>query len=348
MKIFARSPFIIEVNEPLNTNSKIELFIWNGPTVPTLPQYILTKLIPATNVLSMTYNVSPYVREYFNFNVVGISAIVNGTNTSQYANVKIKRYANDVFIDEVDYVAFDGYGYYTDGFNPQLQDVLFEDGEYNYYYNGNPTDPTNYQAGVITVNADTGWSVNHTRLDTMTTINTPISQGVQNVGRVYPSLPYAVAGCKTEILNASLVVQGSFTFRPLEECKHTPVTIDFINRFGAWNRAYFFKANKESLEVENKEYNLLQSSLINFDIKEGQRKSFNTNGKESVTVNTGFVNESFTEIIRQLLLSERILLDGKPATIRTKQLEKQKHINKKLINYTLDFTYAFDVINSVV
>ena len=45
-----RSPFIIQVNEPTQLGSKIEVFIWrNGDTEPTTPTYTLSKPIPTTN-----------------------------------------------------------------------------------------------------------------------------------------------------------------------------------------------------------------------------------------------------------------------------------------------------------
>ena len=61
----SRSPYIIEIDEPLQTGSKIELFLWNTGSVPASPQYTLDKLIPASNSTATYYNISPYVREYF-------------------------------------------------------------------------------------------------------------------------------------------------------------------------------------------------------------------------------------------------------------------------------------------
>jgi len=92
----------------------------------------------------------------------------------------------------------------------------------------------------------------------------------------------------------------------------------------------------------------MQADLVDYDITEGQRKAFNTNAKESVKVNTGWVLESWNDTLKQMMLSERILLDGKPVKMNTKSTELFKHINKNQINYTLDFEYTYDTINSVV
>ena len=75
----------------------------------------------------------------------------------------------------------------------------------------------------------------------------------------------------------------------------------------------------------------------------------NANGNESIRCNTGWVDEFFgTSTLKELLLSERILLNGKPVKMKTKGFETQKHINEKLINYTLEFENAYDIINNVI
>jgi hypothetical protein len=100
--------------------------------------------------------------------------------------------------------------------------------------------------------------------------------------------------------------------------------------------------------MENTEYNLMQQVFPNYLTNEGQRKTFNTNAKEQIKVNTDWVEESYSEVIKQLMLSERILLDKTPVKINTKSTELFKSINTHMINYQLDFEYAYDTINSVV
>ena len=90
------------------------------------------------------------------------------------------------------------------------------------------------------------------------------------------------------------------------------------------------------------------SNVTTYNTLEGQRKVFNANGKKSIKVNTGWVTEAWNEILKQIMLSERILIDNKPAKINTKSTELFKHINTKQINYSLEFEFAYDVINSVI
>jgi len=83
-------------------------------------------------------------------------------------------------------------------------------------------------------------------------------------------------------------------------------------------------------------------------LTQGQRNVFNSNGKRTIRVNTDWVDESYSEIIQQMMLSEKILINKKAAKINTKSTELFKSINTKMINYQMEFEYAYDTINSVM
>ena len=70
--------------------------------------------------------------------------------------------------------------------------------------------------------------------------------------------------------------------------------------------------------------------------------------KRNVITYTGWVNENYNNLIQDLLLSETILLDGKPATAKTQGVELKTRTNNKMINYEIEFDFAFDLINNVV
>ena len=153
---------------------------------------------------------------------------------------------------------------------------------------------------------------------------------------------------KLRIYNSALsTLYASWAFTPICEPKYTPVVIDFINKYGAWQREFFFKASKTNIAIESNDYNVMQSSS-NYDVLQGQKRSFNTNGMETISVNSGYVNEDFSSNIKQLLMSERILVDNKPAICKTKSLELMKNINNHMINYSLEFEFAYNSINNVI
>jgi hypothetical protein len=152
-----------------------------------------------------------------------------------------------------------------------------------------------------------------------------------------------------KIYNSALsTLYASWKFTPICEPKYTPVVIDFINKYGAWQREFFFKASKTNISIESNDYNVMQSSSSAYDVLQGQKRSFNTNGMETISVNSGYVNEDFSSNIKQLLMSERVLVDNKPAICKTKSLELMKNINNHMINYSLEFEFAYNSINNVI
>ena len=78
----------------------------------------------------------------------------------------------------------------------------------------------------------------------------------------------------------------------------------------------------------------------------------NNNGIRKYTMNTGWVDESYGETMQELLLSERVIWQSGsqtlPVKVNTKSINKQKNINNKTINYSIEIELAYDVIHSIV
>jgi hypothetical protein len=96
--------------------------------------------------------------------------------------------------------------------------------------------------------------------------------------------------------------------------------------------------------MNSNEYNLMPSSTT-YNVKDNVRKAFNINGNDKITVNTGWVFESYSETITQLMLSEKILLDDVPVLVTTKSFNKQTGLNNKNINYKLEFKNSAPKLN---
>lgn len=354
MSIFARSPYIVDIDETGQEGGMVQLFLYNTGSVPLYPTHTLNKLVPSATNTKLYFNISPYIREYLNFNYLQTPYnTIGNTVSDQVCKVRVKRYklvsGTYTLLDTTDYLAYDGYGYYTEGTNPDLSPQHLDEGTYFYHYdpNGDPSTDEWLRGGHITFENQTGWFVRYTNLKTgaISTLSTGSGQ-IVDIPRVN-ALFYA-DGNKLEFLNASLNVKATYYFRPLEECRYTPVVCDFVNKYGAWSRLFFFKASNDIMNTQSTVYNLMQSELSTYDVLEGQRKEFNLNGIESIKVNTGFIGEYIGEEIRQLMLSERILLDSKPVKLSTRSQERYKVVNTKTINYNLEFEFAYDTINSVI
>lgn len=360
INIFARSPYIIEIDETGQIETKVELYIWNdGTSTPTSPSYTLQKLIPSSNEPATWYDVSPYILEFINFDSYNSgtypSTPVNISNSplDQYANVTIKRYYDTGsgmnLIDSTDYFGFAGYTFYADGSNYDYGDIHLDSGTYYYYDDGlGALGNLEYERAVPSVRViEDGLALTayYTNLDTAAGITVAILAEPVQVPLIYKS--FYGDSVKLEIKDASLNVLATYTSVPVTQCKYTPVKIDFVNKYGNFERFWCFGASFEYNDVEAKEHKRLQSSITSYNTAQGQMSEFNINGKSRIKVNTNWVDESFSETVKQLLLSEKILVNGIPAKLDTKSIEEYKHINTKMINYEMEFTYNHYIINNV-
>lgn len=365
-----RSPFIIEVNQAGAIGSKVELFIYNyGGSVPATPTYTLSKPNPSTTQLSTSYNVSNFVKEYID-NIKASYPNYYGGNevANELAFFQVKRYkligTTYTLLDTIDYVGINGFTNYLDGIqNPSDTKInLLTNTNINKTYYSQATYPNDliqYVNLLIdkTTNKPNIVNIKYERIDGVA-YNNNSNFGVVFSGIFNVKIPITLAkidnnfinGCKVTITytpaSGSPIIQSFFTY-PVEECKYTPVLCDFINSYGGWETITFFKAQTNAISVKGSEYNLLPSA-INYNVNKGQSKVFNINGTQTVKLNTGWVDENYNELITDLLLSETVLLDNKPVKVKTQSHTFKTQLKDKMINFELDFEYAFNLINDVV
>jgi len=133
-----------------------------------------------------------------------------------------------------------------------------------------------------------------------------------------------------------------------DECRYTPIDICFQNKEGALQFMTFFKAKTDSLSVTNEEFEGDRGQPLDGN---HQYVKFNVQGKSKFKVNSGFIEESMNETVRQLLLSERVWMYSNeiftPLNVAGKSLEYKTRQKDRLINYEIDFDYAFNEINSI-
>jgi len=137
--------------------------------------------------------------------------------------------------------------------------------------------------------------------------------------------------------------------------RYTQFFIGFLNRFGAYDYIPALKAREDSATFERREFNnsyLTTAALaVSYTDTEGTERIFEANGQESITINTGYQPEDIWEMITDMMQSEKVfLVDGTtitPLIPSSGDVAKQKHINNKLVNYTLAFSVANDLKNMV-
>lgn len=132
------------------------------------------------------------------------------------------------------------------------------------------------------------------------------------------------------------------------ECRYTPINIVFQNKEGANCLLTLFKKSVESLNVTSEMFESDRGQPLDGN---HQYTTYNVQAKSKLSVNSGFVDESMNEIFKQLLLSERVWKFENniytPLNIASKSFEYKTQRNDRLINYNIEFEYAFNEINNV-
>jgi len=145
---------------------------------------------------------------------------------------------------------------------------------------------------------------------------------------------------KDDILMNTLLITDEPTFNPID--------LVFLNKEGQLQSITFFKEKITKLKVEREGYESSFGQPIN---GVHQYKDYNVNGRESFSMNSGFVKEDNNEVFTQLLLSRTVweLKDGVyiPLNLGTSEIEYKSRFKDRLINYKIDFKYSFSKINNI-
>jgi len=351
MIIYTRSPYFIIVNETGQIGSRIELRIWNGTgSAPTDATYTFSKSIASATQIENIYNISPFIKEYID-NVAPIYAAGETDSTLMWANVEVKRYKETeeayVLLDTITYLGTNGYTQYLDGYNytdPSNTFVLLSDRTKEIKYDITKDIP---YVNVL-INPDSGDVITAKYKDLRgrneVTVNYTETKGMLKIPLSTTSVKYNKGNTLTITYNDTDFI---YKATPICEPKYSPVVCSYINRFGGWQFLTFFKTRIDNISVKGSNYNLLQDS-IDYNTSKGQSKTFNVNGKQTVKLSSGFVPENYSDLIQDLLVSETVLLDGKPVEVKTQATTLKRSLQDRNINYEVEFDYAFNLINNAI
>ncbi|CAB4137117.1 hypothetical protein UFOVP324_12 [uncultured Caudovirales phage] len=356
MIINARSPYFILVNESGQVGSKVEIFLWNKPnSVPASATYTLSKRKASATQTENTYNISSFIREYID------NVSPSESSNLMWCNVRIKRYKETSFdtytlIDAIDYIGVNGYTKYLDGYNKtdsSTKFVVLADTSKEIQYTLGSIPSVN-----IAINTTLGDKIEavYKDLNGRNSITTVLLAATDSTRKDMLKVDLSTSSVKyncgnTITLNyyvgATLTTTKVFRVIPVCEPKYTPVVCAFINRFGGWQFLNFFKAQTNSINVEGTTYKMMPNA-VNYNTSRPQSSGFNINGSQSLVLNTGWVKENYSDLIQDLLLAETILLDGKPAECKTTSTNLKTSLMDRNINYTIEFEYAYNLINNVI
>jgi len=383
--INTRSPFYKKISNASLAKATLELYVWTGVYADQVAgdkRYTITKEELGTNNY-VTFELSELIRDYM------ITEYNDYATDTLWVDADVTIYDEDDNIVQVnsqdtttyEYLAIDGYGYFEDGINPRsvqfTTPMVLQDNTTIYFYGGydikipiyaeaqtiTATLTSSAGANVYWENADDFWDTYDV---TWGSGQTPVV--ITDNGNTNQKIQYLIITDTEDLNDGDTVTISStnpaysnspvtITLRKVCEPKFTPLSVIFYNKYGALQNLWFFKKSMTDISISS---NKFKNNIIDFDNSGGspsyslskhQEKIFMANGKESITMNTGFYEESFNEVIRQMLLSEQVwVYDGTntlPINLKSNTLLFKKGVNDKLISYTISFDYAYDKINNI-
>jgi hypothetical protein len=357
--IFVRSPYKILVDEATQVYTKVVVNISDPAGVLPLKTVTLEKQIPDTVNRACWFNISPYIKDEIE-NIAPSAITPTDEDANMWRNVDVQIYwkvdINDewTFAGNEFFVAVNGYNNYQGGYNQFIESdvVLLTNPNVNIYRSDN----NQYFNLLIDFTTGTYDLIYRYRNLAGTTIENVLVIGSAYTSGIYMyKVPYRTATAGLENGNSvqvrydtsgSVPAQPQIYFLNGDDCLYTPIKCAFINSKGGWQYLTFFKARTDSYEVKSKGFNLL-ADAVDYNPLRGQRKEFNFDLKQSVKLNTGWVDENTIELLVELMTSETILLDNEPATLKDKSLQKKTRLKDKMINYEMSFEYSFNLINDV-
>lgn len=143
-----------------------------------------------------------------------------------------------------------------------------------------------------------------------------------------------------------------YIWQVIDECKYTPQDVFFLNAFGVFEKFTFFKAQQDNISFTSEgEYknNFVRGGQ--YDTSRHLYRSSSRNGRKTITLNTGYLDQEQNNAIEQMLNSEYIYFrDGSdfiPVNIDTNSLQVLTRLNDKLISYQVNFKQSFDLVQNV-
>jgi hypothetical protein len=348
---YINTPFIYETT----TKATFNLYIWSGDltSVPASPTYTLTKVRPTTDYSEFNTDISKILGELLDgkptIDLALTSQIVDSTNPE----LKWLKYIVS-FTDPVEAIA-------------DIEGTLIASEGFGYFEEGiNPTKPSN---GILTscdyrkVSRDGFILLPFANVGNITSIDIQ-SENLQinesetitsgnNSNTAVQYLEVDVSQATTdEFITVTFQPDGDIiTYEIVDECRYEPKQIIFKNKYGFYEVLTFFKKSTNTIEITNEDFVNAYVSNGTYSTTDHQKQKINIQGIESLTLNSGYIKETENSIYREMMLSDKVYLYGNsvltPLNIKSSSLEFKNRVNDKLVKYTIEFEYAYNLIQNI-
>ena len=302
-------------------------------------KYTLSKNI-ISGQSNIVLEIAELVRDYLDISFDGtytshtkwVSAVVNYRDTEgeEYT------YSNP---ETFNFIAFDGYGYFEDEINPELQRHALISSDNIYLPEGTAGKLPIFAEGVGKVTIDSS--------DTQITDNGNSNQKIK-----YITIPANSSTIQVYDTDDTTLLK-TIKVNKICEPKFTPYKVVFQNKMGALQDLWFFKKTTESFNVTDETFkrNIINTGSVTYATSETQNQRYNVNGKTRLTLNTGFIKEDMNKTIEELFLTENAWIDYNgnvlPIIPSSKSMTFKTSFNDRLTDYTIDFEFGFDKINNI-
>ncbi len=361
--INTRSPFYIKVSDSNLQEATLTLHIYSGnfissPTSTELKYTITKSELEESNYV--VFEIAELIRDYIlndyytgstTTNCVWVKATVTAKNESGVAitSPTISPSVTNQFL------AVDGYGYFDEGANPEPSRSLLQSNTIVYR-------PSDHQITIPVFREETNtltYFLDSTQVAQETIDKTTSTDSTDKIVYVKKNItPSTFNKVVVNYDSGGGTADTTINVFDLDCSKYTPIKVSFINKLGALQEIWFDKRSNESIQASSNTY---KASVMDFSTS---TPSYNTSGhqdvtldlvgKESIVMNTGYIDESHNEVFRQLMLSELVWMQDPddsssylPLRPKTQSLQFKTRVNDKLVNYTVEFDFAFDKINTI-
>jgi hypothetical protein len=343
--ILSRSPFHFKVNPSITFDEMTaEVFIYRGHKVddrPATSNFQLSKTVVQVGQPTISFDVHKLVNDYVKnkYTYIGLGGGAFTTSTLDsvwvYIDAKVRLAGVEQYQVNQTLLAVDGFGYHTELANPLIGKKVLSSINTHTVYNTSVYPLYFITEGLTSIVADGD------------TIPFTFNQNYSN---------QKIGYFDTSTYSNVIFTYGSevitHVFNQKDECKYPLINCIFKNKYGFWQTIPFNKLSKKAQEFTNESYNGLISNFGSYSLNQHEKQTFNVNGKEKITVNTDFISEDYNALFTELMLSEFVYLEENgqvlPVNIAKNSFEKKTKLINKLIQYSMDFEYSFNLLNDVL
>jgi hypothetical protein len=171
------------------------------------------------------------------------------------------------------------------------------------------------------------------------------------IGAAQSGFPLSTAGLDyytIQPFNGGTALGATIRYEIVCPQKYPNVRIKWKNRFGQFDYLNFNMINRESLSTTRRTYQptlgTWEGSTFSYQSYNSSMLDYIVDTKQSLQVNTNWVNEDYNDIFKQLMVSDEIywVYDEatnavKPLSIASSDIQFKTGVVDKLIQYTFEF-----------